>query len=357
MSPFSNEHRQPIMTNKNYRTGDPKADQLIKELADTCMSEECREKFRQILTTVTKLGQEHSDLGDFKLINTTVKELRHSFRVFHPYRTVRKVMVFGSARTGEDDPNYLLTVELSKQLVDLGFMMMSGAGGGVMEAANRGAGKGNSFGINIKLPFEQDANPYIANDPKLMQCKYFFTRKLIFIKESDATVLLPGGFGTLDEGFENLTLFQTGKTLPRPIVLLEPEGGDYWHTWLDFVDSVLIKKGFISSDDRKLFQVARSAAEASQYITDFYRVYHSLRYVRGLTVLRFIREIPKPLIDRLNSDFKDILKNGKIQATAPLEEEMVHQEHPALPRLVFNFNHRSFGRLNEMIHAINSSLS
>ena len=344
------------MNHKNYRTGDPKTDRLIEELADVCASGECREMFRQIFTTVTKLGLEHGDLGDFKLINTTVKELRHSFRVFYPYRTLRKVMVFGSARTGEDDPNYLLTVELSKQLVDQGFMMISGAGGGVMEAANRGAGKGNSFGINIKLPFEQEANPYIADDPKLMHCKYFFTRKLIFIKESDATVLFPGGFGTLDEGFENLTLFQTGKTLPRPIVLLESEGGNYWRTWLDFVDSTLIKNNFISADDRKLFQVARSAKEASKYITDFYRVYHSLRYVRGRTVLRFTREIPENLIDRLNSEFKDILKSGKIQASPPLEDELKKREHLDLPRLVFDFNHRTFGRLNEMIHTINSSL-
>jgi len=344
------------MANNNYRTGDTKADQLIEQLADKCVSEDCREMFRQILTTMTKLGREHSDLGDFKLINTTVKELRHSFRVFHPYRTVRKVMVFGSARTEEDDPNYLLTLELAKQLVDLGFMLISGAGGGIMEAANRGAGKGNSFGVNIKLPFEQGANAYIANDPKLMQCKYFFTRKLIFIKESDATVLLPGGFGTLDEGFENLTLFQTGKTLPRPIVLLEPKEGDYWNTWLGFVDSVLIKKGFISADDRKLFQVARSAEEATKYITDFYRIYHSLRYIRGLTVLRFTREIPEPLIDRLNCDFKDILDSGKFLATPPLEDELKNREYPDLPRLVFNFNHRSFGRLNEMIQTINGAL-
>ena len=229
------------MANKTYRTGNPKTDQLIEELAESCKSENCREMLRQILTTVAKLGMEHDDPGDFKLINTTVKEFRHSFRVFYPYRARLKVMVFGSARTPENDPNYQLTVGLSRQLVEHGYMIISGAGGGIMEAANRGTGKANSFGVNIKLPFEQGANPYIAGDPKLMQCKYFFTRKLIFIKESDATVLLPGGFGTQDEGFENLTLFQTGKTLPRPIVLLEPKEGDYWDTWLEFVDSVLIK--------------------------------------------------------------------------------------------------------------------
>lgn len=341
----------------NYKTGIPKTDQLIAELADSCASEDCKEMFRQILTTVTKLGLEHRDLGDFKLVNTTIKELRHSFRVFHPYRTKRKVMVFGSARTLENDPNYILAQELSSQLVQEGFMMISGAGPGIMEAVNRGAGKENSFGVNIKLPFEQGANPYIADDPKLMQCKYFFTRKLIFAKESDATVLLPGGFGTLDEGFEMLTLFQTGKTLPRPIVLLEDKKGDYWKNWLDFLDSVLIEKGFVSQEDRNLLQVAHSPEEAAKYVTDFFRVYHSLRYVKGLTVLRFTREIPEKFITQLNSDFKDILTSGDIQASPPLKDELINREHLELPRLVFDFNHRNFGRLNEMIRTINRTLS
>ncbi len=344
------------MTNNNYKTGNPKTDQLIAELADSCVSEDCREMLRQILTTVTKLGMEHDDLGDFKLVNTTIKELRHSFRIFYPYRTQRKVIVFGSARTSESDPNYALAQELSRQLVQQNFMMISGAGPGIMEAVNRGAGKENSFGVNIKLPFEQSANPYIVDDPKLMQCKYFFTRKLIFAKESDATVLLPGGFGTLDEGFEMLTLFQTGKTLPRPIVLLEDKNGDYWKTWLDFVDSVLIKKGFVSSEDRNLLQVAHSPEEASKYITDFFRVYHSLRYVRGLTVLRFTKEIPEDLINKLNADFKDILTTGKIQASPPLADELKNREHLDLPRLVLHFNHRNFGRLNDMINTINLSV-
>jgi uncharacterized protein (TIGR00730 family) len=344
------------MTNISYNTGNPKTDRLILELAEHCTSKDCIEIFRQILTTVTKLGMEHDDLGDFKLINTSLKELRHSFRVFYPYRTKRKIIVFGSARTTETDPNYALAEELSRQLVRQGYMMISGAGPGIMEAVNRGAGKENSFGVNIKLPFEQKANAYIADDSKSMQCKYFFTRKLIFAKESDATVLFPGGFGTQDEGFEMLTLFQTGKTLPRPIVLLEEKNGTYWKTWLDFVDSVLIAGGFVSPDDRKLLQVAHSIEEAVKYVTDFFRVYHSLRYVRGLTVLRFTREIPEKLINELNSNFKDILTTGKIEASPPLKDELTNREHLDLPRLVFDFNHRNFGRLNEMIHFINHTL-
>ena len=344
------------MTKKNYKIGIRNTDQLIEELAGRCMAKDCKEIFRQILTTVTKLGMEHDDLGDFKLINKTVKELRHSFRVFYPYRTQRKVIIFGSARVLENDPNYALALELSRQLVQKGFMPISGAGPGVMEAVNRGAGKKNSFGVNIKLPFEQKANQYIADDPKLIECKYFFTRKLIFVKESDATVLLPGGFGTLDEGFEILTLFQTGKTLPRPIVLLENKNGGYWEPWLDFVDSVLIKRGFVSVEDRNLLQVAHSPEEASKHITDFFRIYHSLRYVRGLTVLRFTRDIPAEIIRQLNSDFKDILTKGEIEASPPLKDELKNGEHMDLPRLVLNFNHRNFGRLNEMIHTINSSV-
>ncbi|NIQ01093.1 MAG: cytochrome D ubiquinol oxidase subunit II, partial [Nitrospinaceae bacterium] len=234
-----------------------------------------------------------------------------------------------------------------------GFMVISGAGGGIMEAANRGAGKQHSFGINIKLPFEQKANPYILGDPKLMLFKYFFTRKLIFIKESDATVLLPGGFGTLDEGFENLTLFQTGKSLPRPIVLLEPENGNYWSRWLEFVDSVLVENGYVSPDDKHLFQLATSVEEASGRILQFYRVYHSLRYVRGVTVLRFTRTLPPELLDELNEEFQDILTNGRIRSSPPLDDESRNREYLELPRLVLNFNKRSFGRLNLMIRKIN----
>ena len=204
----------------HYSVGDPKAEQLIEELLEYCAEPALQELFREMLTTLVKLAQEHRDRGDYKLINTTLKELRHAFRVFLEYRDVRKVVIFGSARTPEDHPAYIMAQDLARRLVDDGMMVITGAGGGIMEAANRGAGRDLSFGINIKLPFEQKANPYIDGDPKLMQFKYFFTRKLMFIKESHATVLFPGGVGTLDEGFENLTLFQTGKCLPQPILMV-----------------------------------------------------------------------------------------------------------------------------------------
>ncbi|HAX46884.1 MAG TPA: TIGR00730 family Rossman fold protein [Nitrospina sp.] len=343
------------MPSKKFETGNPEIDQRILELADLFAPSEAHEVFRhEILTTIAKFFLEHTDLGDYKLVNTSLKELRHAFRVFLPYRDIRKVVVFGSARTEKSDPCYAMTSKLTQLVTRKGMMVITGAGGGIMEAANKGAGKGKSFGINIKLPFEQQSNPYIHGDPKLLEFKYFFTRKLIFIKESDATVLLPGGMGTLDEGFENLTLFQTGKSLPRPIILLEPESGDYWKTWLAWVKAVLVKNKFISPDDMNLFQLMHSAKEACRAIHDFYRVYHSLRYFKGLTVLRFVRPIPQKVIDRLNAEFNDIVTEGEIYASSMLKGEIKsHDVTHEMPRLVFKFDMHSFGRLNLMIRNIN----
>ena len=224
-----------------------------------------------------------------------------------------------------------------------------------MEAANRGAGKDNSFGVNIKLPFEQEVNAFIKDDPKLMTFKYFFTRKLIFIKESHATVLLPGGFGTLDEGMECMTLFQTGKSMPRPIILLEPENGIYWDHFLNLINTSLIPKGYISNDDRKLIQVSHSAEETVELIDHFYQIYHSLRYVRHLTVLRLNHEVSANRLKELNREFKDILVDGKITASGPLKDELKNNEYPLLPRLVFHFNKKDFGRLNELILHLNNA--
>lgn len=341
------------MPHDHYIVGDPKIDQLISDLSQTCILPESRELVREMITTLVKFSKEHSDIGDFKLINTSLKELRHALRTFSPFRNTRKVVIFGSARTPENDLCYQMSRDLAEGLTRNGLMVVSGAGGGIMEAANRGAGAKNSFGLNIKLPFEQKANPYIQNDPKLMNFKYFFTRKLMFIKESNATVLFPGGFGTLDEGFENMTLFQTGKSLPRPIVLLEPETGSYWKNWLHHIKTDLLKNGYICEDDLKLFYITNSVEDSIQYILKFYRVYHSLRYVKGLTVLRLQQELPASLIERLNAEFKDIIRDGEIQASPPLPEELLKNEHPTLPRLVFNFNKHNFGRLIDLIHCIN----
>ncbi|MFQ5673639.1 MAG: LOG family protein [Nitrospinales bacterium] len=341
--------------NRQYKVGDPKAEKLIRELVEFCSPGENDEMLREILTTVVKLGREHKDVGDYKLINTALKELRHAMRIFVPYRETRKAVIFGSSRTEKTDPRYLMARELAQRLVQNDFMVITGAGGGIMEAANLGATKEKSFGINIKFPSEQKANPYIKGDPKLMTFKYFFTRKLFFIKESDATVLFPGGFGTLDEGFENLTLFQTGKCMIRPIVLVEPAGENYWEHWIACFRDELLQKQFISPDDLKLFYHARSVEDAAAYIVGYYRVFHSLRYVRKLTVLRFTRGISSSLLDRLNREYGDILREGKIEASPPLKDEVQRKEYLQLPRLVLNFNKQNFGRLNEMICEINRS--
>lgn len=343
------------MSDKKITTGNSEIDQRILELAELFAPSESHEILRlEILTTVAKFFLEHNDLGDYKLINTTLKELRHAFQVFNSYRGIRKVVIFGSNRSQTSDPCYKLACELSKHIANEGMMVITGAGSGIMEAANKGAGKKNSFGINIKLPCEQKPNPFINDDPKLMEFKYFFTRKLIFIKESDATVLLPGGLGTLDEGFENLTLFQTGKSLPRPIILLEHKNGDYWNTWMDWIKSVLVKNKFISPDDVHLFQLKHSSKEACRAILDFYRVYHSLRYYKGLTILRFTKPIPKGIIDRLNVEFEDIVAEGTIYSSHPLEGEVHNYDNTLkMPRLIFKFNKQSFGRLNQMIRNIN----
>jgi hypothetical protein len=251
-----------------------------------------------------------------------------------------------------------MALRLAEKLVQRGFLIISGGGGGIMEAANRGAGPGNSFGLNIKLPFEQKSNPYIQSDPKsLMNFKYFFTRKLMFIKESDATVLFPGGFGTHDEGFESLTLFQTGKSLPRPVVFVEPEGGNYWKTWVDYIKRELLEPGYISPEDLNLYHISNSVDDAADYIANFYYAYHSLRYVRELTVMRFTRAIPEPLLETLNRNYKDILRDGSIQTSGPLPDEIKKNDFLGLPRLTLNFNKRSFGRLVEMIKDINHTLS
>ncbi len=325
---------------------------LIRKLSQNCVDEAL---FGEILATLLLMADEHKDRGDYKLIDKALKELRTSFQIFKPHREIRKVALFGSARVVESDRNYELAQTLAKGLVENGFMIISGAGGGIMEAANRGAGDDNSFGLNIKLPHEQSANPFIRDSANLMEFKYFFTRKLVFIKESHATVLLPGGFGTIDEGFENLTLFQTGKCMPRPIVLLDHEEDDYWDRWLDLLDALLLQNGFASTEDRLLIKRARTAEEALNHIKSFYRVFHSLRYVREKTVLRLNIPLSSELLEKLNGEFQDILLKGKIEATEPLKEELKNQEYPTLPRISLYFDKKSFGRLNLLINRINQS--
>jgi hypothetical protein len=347
--------KEGVMKNspKEYETGDKAVDALIDQLAGRAASAETGYLLREILTTVTKLGMESGDKGDLKLVNSALKELRYSFKVFSPYRDVKKAIIFGSARSKTTSAEYKMAEEFSRKITGKGYMVVTGGGPGVMEAGNKGAQKGREFALNIRLPFEQKPNPYVNEKERLINFKYFFTRKLIFIKETDATTLFPGGFGTNDEGFEALTLIQTGKSRPRPIVLMEPEGSSYWADWDRFVRKQLVGNGYIKKEDMNLFRIVSNVDDAVKYIEGFYRMYHSIRYVSGSTVIRLNKELPGKTLDCINRKFKDILTSGEIRPSPPLDEEIRKGEYPALPRLVMNFNLRDYGRLCEMICVIN----
>ncbi len=336
-----------------YSTGLEWHDNKIKELADLCSTFEHQPYIKEILTTVVKMGLEKTDNIDLKLVNTALKDMCYSFLKLSAYRSIRKVIVFGSARTLEDDPVYIMAQKFSKRIVDEDYMVITGAGPGVMEAGNRGAGRAKSFGVNINLPFEQEANPYIDNDHKLINFNYFFTRKLIFIKESCATAIFPGGFGTLDEAFENMTLFQTGKSVPRPILLMEPEGGTYWTKWQEFMCETLLKPGYISETDLELFQICYSIEDAVEVITKFYSVYHSIRNIDPFTVIRLNRPISQNPLDQIREEFKKLFVDGELVQQDALPEEVERNEFPELPRLVFRFEHRDYGLLKRMLDRLN----
>jgi uncharacterized protein (TIGR00730 family) len=338
---------------KEYKVFDKAVDDSIANLATLCSLAGTEPLLREILTTCVKLGMESGDTGDLKLINNCLKELRYSFKIFSPYRNVKKAIIFGSARSGKDSAEYRMAEEFAEKITKKGYMVVTGGGPGVMEAGNKGSVQGKDFALNIRLPFEQKPNPYLDEKERLINFKYFFTRKLIFIKETDATALFPGGFGTNDEGFEALTLLQTGKSRPRPVILMEPKDSTYWAGWIRFVEEQLIKNGFIHKHDLNLFQVAHSADEAVQHIEDFYKVYHSLRYVAGLTVLRLNKPLSLKALNSTNRDFKDILTEGRIEPSSALKEELENGEYPNLPRIVMKFNRRDYGRLFELIRVIN----
>lgn len=308
---------------------------------------------QQIKETADKLIRDQANRGDVKLLSTALKELRYSFKIFAPYRHRRKVTVFGSAWLPADHPAYQQAVEFSRKVAEAGFMVITGAASGIMEAGHVGAGRENSIGVNILLPFEQDANAIIAGDVKLMHLKYFFTRKLLFVKESDAIALFPGGFGTQDEGFEVLTLIQTGKSHLFPIVMVDEPGGDYWRIWQRFVEDVLVKRKLISPADLALFKIADSVDDAVIEVLNFYRVYHSMRYVNDDLVLRLQRALPEPVLEQIRLEFADIVKSGTFELTSALPAEASDPHLATLPRLRFRFDRRNLGRLRMLIDLIN----
>ena len=308
----------------------------------------------QIKETADKLIRDRAGRGDAKLLATAVKELRYCFKVFAAYRGRRKVTAFGSARTKSDHPAYRAAAEFGKRMAAEDWMVLTGAGGGIMEAGHAGAGRENSFGLNILLPFEQSANPVVHGDPKLMTLRYFFTRKLLFIKESDAVVLFPGGFGTHDEAFEALTLVQTGKSHIFPVVMVDEPGGTYWRTWRKFIEDDLLNRGYIAPADMSLFRVTDSVEDAVREVTGFYRVYHSMRYVKGHLVLRLRRPLSDRLLGEIGGTFADILTGGTFEQTNALPEESNEPNLATLPRLKFRFDRHAIGRLRQLIDAINA---
>jgi uncharacterized protein (TIGR00730 family) len=311
------------------------------------------ELVQQLKETADKLLRDHASRADVKLLTTAVKELRYCFKVFAPYRHRRKVSIFGSARLPLEHPACQQAREFGRRMAQAGFMVITGAASGIMEAGHLGAGREQSIGINILLPFEQEDNAVIAGDTKLVHLKYFFTRKLLFMKESDAIALFPGGFGTLDEGFEALTLVQTGKSHMLPIVMMDEPGGDYWNLWYRHIHDVLLARGLISPSDMALFKITDSVEEAVQEILGFYRVYHSMRYVGQDLVLRLNHPLPEAVLERLRQDFADILQSGTFEQVPALPAEAAETHLAHLPRLRFHFDRRSMGRLRQLIDRIN----
>jgi uncharacterized protein (TIGR00730 family) len=311
----------------------------------------------EIKEVADKLVTDQTTRGDLKIILRALKELRYAFKVFKPFRLRRKVTMFGSARTPPDRRIYKMGEEFGRQMAASGWMVITGGGAGIMEAGHSGAGREMSFGLNIVLPFEQEANPVIAEDEKLINFKYFFTRKLLFVKEVHAIVLFPGGFGTQDEGFETLTLVQTGKRDLMPIVCVDEPGGTYWKRWREFVVEQLLDRQLISLADMSLFRCFDSVEGAVAEILRFYSVYHSMRFVRRKLVLRLNHEPGDELIARLNTEFRDIVESGQIVRSdaLPLESDDPHLAD--LPRLVFQFNRKDIGRLRQMVDVINDSTS
>ena len=341
----------------NDESIDAQIDQLVADVVAMTDGDDTDEDLvREIIVTALKLIRDKTDRGDIKMMNTALKELRYSFLVFNPHRDRKKVAVYGSARTQSDDPNYQMAEEFGRRMAEYHeWMVVTGAGPGIMEAANKGAGTEASFGVNIRLPFENGANEYLSPG-KVINFKYFFTRKVQFVKESDGFALFPGGFGTMDEAFELLTLVQTGKSDMHPIVMIDHEDTGYWEAW-EGLCNTLIELGMISPADKNLYLLTHDIDEAIDEIVGFFRVYHSQRYVDGQLVLRLSRNVPDSLITELNEEFTDIIASGMIERVPPTKAELDGDDHVDLPRIAFEFDRHGYGRLRALIDRLNAAAS
>jgi uncharacterized protein (TIGR00730 family) len=336
-----------------YRTGDPALDDAVAELVVRAGVDADADLVFEIIATALRLARDQADRGDLKLANAALKEMRYSFHVFAPYRDARKVAIFGSARTQPDDPLYHQARRFAEAIAAVDWMVVTGAGPGIMEAGLEGAGPERAFGVSIRLPFEAATSQFIADDPKLVNYRYFFTRKLAFIKESDAFVLLPGGFGTLDEAFELLTLVQTGKAQPAPIVLLDVPGGTYWSHWERFVSDELLARAYLSPADRSFVHITDNVDSAIHEILGFYANYDSQRYVDGRLVIRLRRAPDERALAALSDQFADVITRGAIERVEASEPEIADGDRVELDRIAFWFDRYGYARLRELIDRLN----
>ena len=340
-------------TNNSKKINDPEIDRAIQALVRSVGGDPGTFDGRlvaELVATCLKMIPDRHDTGQLKLINAAVKEMRYAYRVFNKYVGIRKITIFGSARTPEDHPDYLAARTFSAAVAARGWMGITGAGDGIMKAGHEGPSREASFGLAIRLPFETSANEVIEGDPKLINFRYFFTRKLMFMTHADAVAVFPGGFGTQDELFESLVLVQTGKSNIVPIVLLEGEGGVYWRHWETYVRKNLTDSGWINSEDVGIYYIASSPEDAVDHVLRFYRVYHSSRYVGETLVLRLSREPTDEQIERLNDEFAVLVKHGRIERSGPLDGE---QDHLELPRVIFPHTRYHYGLVRRLIDRVN----
>lgn len=336
-----------------YKTGDAELDELLRQLVDRAGIIVNRDLITESLVSVLRMGRDDTDRGDMKIVNTTLSELRNAYEVFGPDRDHRKAAIFGSARTPRDSPAWVAAHAVGAELSRRGWRVITGGGPGIMTAGVEGAGRENSYGVTIRLPFEPTAGSDAVDDERLVRFRYFFNRKLTFMKESSGYVVMPGGFGTMDETFELLTLLQTGKESPAPVVLFHPPGSAYWHEWVDVVRSQLLPAGYIRESDLELFRITDDPIEAVDDLCDFYRRYHSLRYVDGHLVIRLAEDVSDEQLASVNAEFGDIMVEPLVR-TGALDPELRDDDVTQLPRLMMRHDERSFARLIAMCRRLST---
>lgn len=338
-----------------YRIGEEDIDNAIAELVDKAQGLNSNsDLIQEMITSTIRMARECGDRGDLKIANAALKEMRYAFNIFESYRDQKKASIFGSARTPVDHPLYDLARRLGAGLAQKDWMVITGAGPGIMTAGIEGAGSEMSFGVGIKLPFESTTSQFISGDPKLINFRYFFTRKLMFMKESSGFVLMPGGFGTMDEGFELLTLLQTGKMVSAPVVFLDEPKGNYWDRWQNFVSETLIGEHYVGENDTSLYLITKDADEAIEEMIHFYHNYLSQRFVDGILVLRMKRELPDDVVKSLNKDFKEIITLGEIEKCEISKEETKDKDNLDAFRLRMHFDKRHWASLRQIINIINN---